>query len=101
MTSYVLQYPGYEAGDPLNWKPPRNVPTCVVSHLKVIEFFYFEGDKAELKMLVYFLKNGKVFEKHFENIAHRVEEKELVAIVEELKELPVGSKICEFEMPGL
>ncbi|KAE9451998.1 hypothetical protein C3L33_16116, partial [Rhododendron williamsianum] len=48
---------------PLDWNPPQNVPSCLLSHLKVIEIRFFEGEKEEWEMVQYFLCNAKVLEK--------------------------------------
>ncbi|KAE9448329.1 hypothetical protein C3L33_19782, partial [Rhododendron williamsianum] len=45
------------------WNPPQSVPSCLLFHLKEIEFKFFEGQKDELKLLDYFLNNAKVLEK--------------------------------------
>ncbi|KAI8570788.1 hypothetical protein RHMOL_Rhmol01G0064200 [Rhododendron molle] len=47
------------------WNPPESVPSCLLFHLKEIEFKYFEGQKDELKLLDYFLNNAQVLEKRF------------------------------------
>ncbi|XP_058179574.1 F-box/FBD/LRR-repeat protein At3g26920-like [Rhododendron vialii] len=48
---------------PLDWNPPQNVPSCLLSHLKVIEIRFFEGEREEWEMVQYFLCNAKVLEK--------------------------------------
>lgn len=71
------------------------MPTCLVSQLKVIEIWNFEGDKEELKMLEYFLKNAEVLEKlilHCESLESEVE------VLKQILRLPRGSKICKVEM---
>ncbi|XP_058211568.1 F-box/FBD/LRR-repeat protein At3g26920-like [Rhododendron vialii] len=45
------------------WNPPQSVPSCLLFHLKEIEFKFFEGQKDELKLLDYFLNIAKVWEK--------------------------------------
>ncbi|KAI8570787.1 hypothetical protein RHMOL_Rhmol01G0064100 [Rhododendron molle] len=45
------------------WNPPRSVPSCLLFHLKEIEFKRFVGEKDELELLDYFLNNARVLEK--------------------------------------
>ncbi|XP_059648614.1 F-box/LRR-repeat protein At4g14096-like isoform X2 [Cornus florida] len=46
-----------------SWYQPKNVPSCLLCHLKEIKIMRFEGKSDELKMAEYFLKNSKVLEK--------------------------------------
>ncbi|XP_058179456.1 F-box protein At4g22280-like isoform X2 [Rhododendron vialii] len=47
----------------LLWNPARNVPSCLLSHLKVIGISDFGSGKEEWQMVDYFLQNAKVLEK--------------------------------------
>ncbi|XP_058216668.1 uncharacterized protein LOC131327527 [Rhododendron vialii] len=63
-----------DSGDPIGpellhrWNPPQSVPSCLLFHLKEIEFKFFEGENYELELLDYFLNNAKVLEKV--NVCH-------------------------------
>ncbi|KAH7834442.1 hypothetical protein Vadar_016068 [Vaccinium darrowii] len=88
------------SGDPMEWNPPQTVPTCLVSHLKVIKIRGFGGNKEELKMVEYFLKSAEVLEKviiHFPDF-RAVEEKVQMDVLKKLLRLPRASKICQLEM---
>ncbi|KAI8570784.1 hypothetical protein RHMOL_Rhmol01G0063800 [Rhododendron molle] len=46
---------------PQCWNPPQSVPSCLLFHLKEIEFKFFEGQEDELKLSDCFLSNAKSF----------------------------------------
>ncbi|GAU24747.1 hypothetical protein TSUD_355750 [Trifolium subterraneum] len=53
---------GYKEQSPvLKWAPQRSVPSCLVSHLKFIQFQGFQGLQDEL-FIKYVLRNGLVLE---------------------------------------
>ncbi|CAI9088470.1 OLC1v1022804C1 [Oldenlandia corymbosa var. corymbosa] len=46
------------------WMPPKNVPRCLLSTLKMVEIRGISGEvKLELKVIKYFLKNAMVLER--------------------------------------
>ncbi|XVF03856.1 hypothetical protein REPUB_Repub05bG0029000 [Reevesia pubescens] len=42
------------------WTPPEKVPSCLLTHLKAVLIFSFNG---QMEMVEYFLKSGRVLEK--------------------------------------
>ncbi|KAK6134285.1 hypothetical protein DH2020_031975 [Rehmannia glutinosa] len=46
-----------------NWMKPKQVPTCLLSHLRTVRIDYFECTKHELKLVKYLLKNAKVLKR--------------------------------------
>ncbi|KAG5517231.1 hypothetical protein RHGRI_037851 [Rhododendron griersonianum] len=42
------------------WVEPQRTPTCLLSKLEELEVILFQGEDDELKLLKYFLENGKV-----------------------------------------
>lgn len=46
-----------------HWNPPKDVPTCLSSHLKSISISGFKGLLVEMKMAKYLLKNGRFLNK--------------------------------------
>lgn len=89
-------------------QPPQNVPSCL-RNLKVIKFVNFHGDKAELKMVEYFLKNAEVLEKLIIQTDGTVDEcfdmggaglevaQQKLEVTIKLLMLPRGSKTCQIE----
>ncbi|KAI8541796.1 hypothetical protein RHMOL_Rhmol08G0089800 [Rhododendron molle] len=53
----------YEVFTQLLRNPARNVPSCLLSHLKVIGINDFRGEKKEWEIVNYFLYKSKVLEK--------------------------------------
>jgi hypothetical protein len=47
----------------LRWAPHRSVPSCLVSHLNIVQFQGFQGLQDELLFVKYALRNGLVLEK--------------------------------------
>ncbi|XP_059664739.1 F-box/LRR-repeat protein At4g14103-like [Cornus florida] len=77
----------------LHWYPPEKVPSCLLLHLKVIEIRKFRGERDELKLAKYFLKNANVLKKL---IIHPTVSKES-EVCKELLMLPRGSKTCQVD----
>ncbi|THF94086.1 hypothetical protein TEA_018420 [Camellia sinensis var. sinensis] len=46
-----------------SWNPPQEVPSCLLLHLKKIEFKEFSGNDCELEVIEYLLKNAIVLKK--------------------------------------
>ncbi|KAH7843681.1 hypothetical protein Vadar_019501 [Vaccinium darrowii] len=94
---------------PMLCHPPQNVPSCLLSSLKVIKFDNFQGDSGELKMVEYFLKNAEVLEKLIIQSDGTVDEcfdmgtagmavaEQLLEVTTKLLKLPRGSKTCQIE----
>ncbi|KAH7843047.1 hypothetical protein Vadar_012112 [Vaccinium darrowii] len=94
---------------PLLWHPPQNIPSCLLLTLKVIEFEKFDGNKGDLKMVEYFLKNTEVLEKliirtdgtvgtcfDMTGAGLAIAEQQL-EVTTKLLMLPRGSKTCQIE----
>ncbi|GER56533.1 F-box family protein [Striga asiatica] len=50
----------FEEEDLNYWVEPKQVPTCLISHLKYVAMYGFEGVEPELDMTKYLLMNSKV-----------------------------------------
>ncbi|CAA0815970.1 Putative F-box/FBD/LRR-repeat protein [Striga hermonthica] len=51
----------YQFQEDLNyWVEPKQVPICLISHLKYVGIYGFEGVEPELNMTKYLLRNSKV-----------------------------------------
>ncbi|KAK6134333.1 hypothetical protein DH2020_031956 [Rehmannia glutinosa] len=46
-----------------NWMTPKQVPTCLLSHLRTVRIDQFGSTKHEFKLVRYLLKNAKVLER--------------------------------------
>ncbi|XP_021288540.1 F-box/LRR-repeat protein At4g14103-like [Herrania umbratica] len=73
--------------------PPKDVPPCLLSHIKAIEFLSFRGLESEVEAAKYFLKHAQVLENLI--IQMIAEQKWQLKITEELLESPRASKKCQ------
>ncbi|KAG5554261.1 hypothetical protein RHGRI_011954 [Rhododendron griersonianum] len=92
-----------------DWHPPQNVPSCLLSNLKLVKFLKFQGGDGDLKMVEYFLKNAEVLEKLIIQTDGTVDEcfdmvgaglaiaQQQLEITTKLLMLPRGSKTCQIE----
>ncbi|XVF03938.1 hypothetical protein REPUB_Repub05bG0036600 [Reevesia pubescens] len=76
------------------WSPPEKVPSCLLFHLKEIEFQGFRGHRHLIEMIKYFLKNGRVLEKLTIGFFF-LKEKDELRITKELLSVPRSSKKCQ------
>ncbi|KAK9024654.1 hypothetical protein V6N11_004812 [Hibiscus sabdariffa] len=74
-------------------KPPKQVPSCLESQIKVIKFQSFKGKKSELQMVGYFLKHAQALEDLIIHITARQNRK--LTITEELLKFPRISHVCQ------
>ncbi|KAJ4706767.1 F-box protein [Melia azedarach] len=51
-----------DIGFDCNWTKPHFVPDCLLSHLKTIKIRGIKGEKNQLKLIKYLLKNGEVLD---------------------------------------
>ncbi|CAA0830129.1 Unknown protein [Striga hermonthica] len=71
------------------WMEPKQVPTCLISHLKYVGIYEFEGVEPELNMIKYLLRNSKVL-KGFK-IQPRNQQPRLMGKFEELNKQPFSN----------
>ncbi|GFQ07737.1 probable fbd-associated F-box protein at1g32375, partial [Phtheirospermum japonicum] len=45
------------------WIEPKEVPSCLLSHLGIVRIDYFECEDQEFHMIKYILRNGKVLKR--------------------------------------
>ncbi|KAK6145128.1 hypothetical protein DH2020_021948 [Rehmannia glutinosa] len=56
-------------GSMKNWVKPKQVPTCLLSHLRSVRIDLFEGMENEFSMVRYLLWNAKVLERGLHRIS--------------------------------
>ncbi|EYU41154.1 hypothetical protein MIMGU_mgv1a022442mg, partial [Erythranthe guttata] len=76
-------------------EPPRQVPTCLVSHLKIIKIATIKGKKHEFEIIRYVLRNAKVLETM--EIAHGscIGFEKKFNMLQEISRFRRGSTACE------
>jgi len=86
-------------GDLINefsWVEPHRTPTCLLSNLEKLVVIRFDGVDSELKLLKYFLENGRVLKKVLIGCSHlTLEEKS--NFLETVVQFQKVSKTCQIE----
>ncbi|XP_050208381.1 FBD-associated F-box protein At5g22730-like [Mercurialis annua] len=72
----------------------ESVPSCLLSSLKSVQLKRFRGNAAEMEVLKYFLKNGRVLKKLGISISTTTNFRKLVKILWKLIMFPRGSGTC-------
>ncbi|XP_062011808.1 F-box/LRR-repeat protein At4g14103-like isoform X2 [Rosa rugosa] len=87
----------HEEGSEHQWNPPDCVPTCCLSHLKIVTIRGFTGKGDELEVAKYLLKYGQVLNKMTISM-DRLDLNEKEKIYKEFLMVPRGSRtsIVEF-----
>ncbi|XVE50581.1 hypothetical protein DITRI_Ditri01bG0174400 [Diplodiscus trichospermus] len=73
--------------------PPKEVPPCLMSQIKVIKFLLFRGMKSEMRMVEYFLKHAQVLESLVIHMIVRMNQR--LKITRELLKFPGVSMKCQ------
>ncbi|CAK9153550.1 unnamed protein product [Ilex paraguariensis] len=73
------------------------VPSCLLSHLRVIEVGAFVGKNDELQLVKYLLKNSKVLSKMTIGFLCDVAIKDKKILERKILRFPRGSKTCNFQ----
>ncbi|MED6189653.1 hypothetical protein PIB30_117592 [Stylosanthes scabra] len=83
--------------EPSSWTQPASVPSCVMSHLNILEFRRYPDSLEEREFFAYILQNALVLKTItiYTNIGSYEEEKE--HILNEISALPRGSSLCQVE----
>ncbi|XP_058210883.1 FBD-associated F-box protein At4g10400-like [Rhododendron vialii] len=88
-----------------DWHPPRIVPSCLLSNLKVIRFLKFQGGDGDLRLAKYFLKNTEVLEKliiHYKLFQKNFDlAEDQLRVATQLLMLPRGSRACRIKFVTL
>ena len=79
------------------WTEPQETPTCLLSHLETILMTGFKGQDEELKLLKYFLENGKALKKVMIQCRYLAIQEER-NILKGLAMFPRASKTCQIEV---
>ncbi|XP_057484503.1 putative F-box/FBD/LRR-repeat protein At5g22670 isoform X2 [Actinidia eriantha] len=79
------------------WTEPQETPTCLLSHLETILMTGFKGQDEELKLLKYFLENGKALKKVTIQCRYLAIQEER-NILRGLAMFPRASKTCQIEV---
>ncbi|OMO77502.1 hypothetical protein COLO4_25132 [Corchorus olitorius] len=74
--------------------PPKEVPSCLLAHLKEIEISEFRGDIHLLEMIAYFLLNARVLEKLTIHM-NCLEEQKRFSMTNQVLSLPRSSRNCQ------
>lgn len=77
------------------WIEQPNIPLCLLLHVKKIEIKKFEGQKDELGLVKYLLKNCKVLNKVIIRCKETASKENLC---QKLDKLQRGSMTCEVEI---
>ncbi|MED6144430.1 hypothetical protein PIB30_118224 [Stylosanthes scabra] len=83
--------------EPSSWTQPASVPSCVMSHLNILEFRRYPDSSEEREFFAYILQNALVLKKVtiYTNMGSCEKEKE--HILNEISALPRGSSLCQVE----
>ena len=79
------------------WTEPQETPACLLSHLETILMTGFKGQDEELKLLKYFLENGKVLKKVMIRCRYLAIQEER-NILKGLASFPRASETCQIEV---
>ncbi|EYU41150.1 hypothetical protein MIMGU_mgv11b020301mg, partial [Erythranthe guttata] len=78
------------------WKePPQQVPTCVLSHLRIIKLVWICGNEQELEIIKYLLRNAKVLEMMEITYSQFLDSGKIVNMLTNISRFQRGSAACE------
>ncbi|MED6144427.1 hypothetical protein PIB30_015642 [Stylosanthes scabra] len=82
---------------PSSWTQPASVPSCVMTHLNILEFRRYPDLSEEREFFAYILQNALVLKTIiiYTNIGSYENEKE--HILNEISAIPRGSSLCQVE----
>ncbi|KAK7818462.1 f-box/lrr-repeat protein [Quercus suber] len=86
----------HERGGDYRWDQPEWVPRCLLSCLKKILIWQFQGQKGEYKLVKYLLQNASVLSVFCIKSHNNLTIEEELKISKMLLFLPRGSKTCQF-----
>ncbi|KAL7087281.1 hypothetical protein ACP275_13G058500 [Erythranthe tilingii] len=75
-------------------EPPQQVPKCLLSHLRTIRLSYIGGEKYELEIIRYLLRNAKVLER-MEIVDADLCGNEKINMIQEISLFQRGSTTCQ------
>ncbi|KAK6134386.1 hypothetical protein DH2020_031875 [Rehmannia glutinosa] len=79
-----------------NWVKPKQVPTCLLSHLRTVRIDHFGSTKHELKLVKYLLKNAKVLKRmEVYSPKHEFDFKAKFDALRKISLFQRGSEACE------
>ncbi|XP_004298755.1 PREDICTED: F-box/LRR-repeat protein At4g14096-like [Fragaria vesca subsp. vesca] len=82
------------------WDAPESVPVCLISHLKTICLWDFQGCPDDMEVAMYLVKHGKALNKvtiynHFSN--EEMELRSTIALWSKFSNFPRGSETCKIQ----
>ncbi|KAL7129242.1 hypothetical protein ABFS83_13G052200 [Erythranthe nasuta] len=79
-----------------DWKePPQQVPTCVLSHLRIIKLVWICGNEQELEIIKYLLRNAKVLEMMEITYSQFLDSDKIINMLTNISRFQRGSAACE------
>ncbi|MED6112013.1 hypothetical protein PIB30_057768 [Stylosanthes scabra] len=88
-------WPAYSS----SWKDlPANVPKCMVSHLSIVKFSSYCGNRGDLELIAYILQNGLVLTSVIIETNFKVDSDEHRQATQQFCDMPKGSNRCNLNV---